>query len=92
METGGTYHVCITRGRNWRHTSELYPIKFWDQLPVIGVPLREEDDDAQVDLQAALDQAYEGGGYETTDYSEPLNPPLSPEDLSRLESLLTMRG
>lgn len=91
LETGGAYHVCVTRGRDWRRTSELYPIRFWERLPVIGIPLREEDDDANVDLQAALDQAYEGGGYETTDYSESLDPPLSPDDQARLSELLAAR-
>jgi hypothetical protein len=91
LETNGTYHVCVTRGRNWRVTSELYAIKFWDRLPVIAVPLREADEDVHVDLQAALDQAYEDGGYETTDYSESLDPPLSPDDQAQLNELLAAR-
>ncbi len=91
LETGGTYHVSVTRGHNWREISELYPIKLWERLPVIGVPLRIEDEDACVDLQAAVDQAYEDGGYETTDYSRPLTPPLSPEDQARLKEQLAVR-
>lgn len=53
-----------------------------DPLPVIAVPLRPPDDDLPLDLQRALDLAFERAGYaELAGYDAPLPyPPLKPAD------------
>ncbi len=87
----GTYHVCITRASRCFQQSEVYPIGLWERLPVIRIPLRESDDDALLDLQAVLEQAYERGLYEDIDYRQDLTPPLPPQDQARLDEILASR-
>ena len=49
-------------------------------LPVVGIPLRHPDEDAPLDLQAALAMAYDRAAYDATvDYAAPPDPPLTPE-------------
>jgi hypothetical protein len=74
------YRVCVWRPWKPRRV-EVYPAPLRQRLPVIGVPLRETDRDAPLDLQALIDQTYENGNYAlTTDYSQPPEPPLEGED------------
>ncbi len=56
----------------------LYPIRLQRRLPVIPVPLKPEDPDARLDLQAVLDAAYDNANYDLEiDYRNEPNPPLS---------------
>lgn len=59
---------------------EYYPAALRSPLPRFAVPLRETDADARLDLQAALDAAYDQGSYDLTDYNHPPAPPLGEED------------
>jgi hypothetical protein len=73
--------VCATRAwRLWRLEFYLCPLA--KKLPVIRIPLRPGEQDAALDLQALIDQCYEGGRYKRKiDYSQPPEPSLPPEDL-----------
>ncbi len=60
---------------------EIYPIRIRDRLPRIRVPLKSGDEDETLDLQAALERAYEQGPYpERLDYSNAPTPPLADDD------------
>jgi hypothetical protein len=73
------YSVMISRAL-LRPTADFWPIRLRDRLPVIPVPLRSPDADAQVDLQETLHRAYDGPGYEHFIYAGEPEPPLAPAD------------
>ena len=86
----GTSHLVKTRGRHqyfvYSSPVELRPRgKAWrmdlkEPLKVVGIPLRSPDPDAPLDLQAALNLAYDRAAYDaTTDYAEEPVPPLPVE-------------
>ena len=70
----------------WVHRShsptqiEVYPIPLDQPLPVIAIPLRADQSDAPLDLQAAVTACYLNGRYRDIDYSKPLRPALSTAD------------
>ena len=48
----------------------FWPIRLSQKLPVIRIPLRPEDPDATLDLQAVLSTAYDRAGYDlSVDYT-----------------------
>ena len=62
-------------------TAEVYPMPLWERLPIIKVPLRPDDADVLLDLQALVDQCYRNGGYEDTlNYAIDPDPPLTGAD------------
>lgn len=73
------YAACTHRGWNGGQY-EIYSFPFRDRLPAIRVPLRKQDPDAWVDLQALVNQVYEDGRYDDVDYARPLDPPLPADD------------
>jgi hypothetical protein len=60
---------------------ELFPVRLEQQLPCIPVPLRQGETEVPLDLQYALNQAYDGGPYArgAVDYSVPPEPPVRGE-------------
>jgi hypothetical protein len=67
----------------------MYRVSLRERLPVINVPLRAEDDDVPLDLQALLDQCYHNGGYdEDIDYAAETVPPLGAADARWARALL----
>jgi hypothetical protein len=84
------YRACVHRG--WkRGTFEVYRMPLGRRLPTIRIPLRQQDADAKLDLQALLDQTYANGAYDSIDYRLAPEPPLSP-DLERLADDLLRGG
>jgi len=81
------YEYLVTESRGWERgasvTLNCYPIGLQDQLPVVAVPLSENDPDVALDLQYCFREAYDSGPYRrgAVDYSKPPEPPL-PEPLS----------
>jgi Protein of unknown function (DUF4058) len=74
------YMACIRRTTR-RDKAEVYPMLLWERLPILEIPLRPEDADVKLDLQALVDQCYRNGGYEgTLDYTADPEPPLSSGD------------
>ena len=59
----------------------LWPIPLTERLPVIGIPLKDGEPDAPLDLQAALDLVYRRGAYELQfTYAADPPPPAMPAD------------
>lgn len=85
------YQVVVRRGQRPSQL-ELYPISLRERLPVIGVPLRDGDADAALDLQAALDRCYRAGRYDSLDYAAPAEPPLAGDDARWVDELLREAG
>jgi hypothetical protein len=70
------YMACVRRATR-RHKVEVYPMFLWERLPAIRIPLRPDDADVRLDLQALVEQCYRNGGYEgTLNYAVEPDPPL----------------
>jgi hypothetical protein len=74
-----TYSVLVSRAER-RPIVDFWPIALRDRLPVVPIPLRPPDLDAQLDLQEALNQVYDDAGYAHFIYSRLPDPPLGAED------------
>jgi hypothetical protein len=73
------YSVLVSR-KEKRPRVEFWPIRLRDPLPVIPVPLREPDRDAQLDMQVALHQVYDEARYGNYIYQGSPEPALRRED------------
>jgi hypothetical protein len=73
------YHVSVRRGWRPNHI-EIYALPLRERLPVIRIPLRQGDQDVQLDLQEVFDRAYVNGRYDHTDYSIVPDPALEAAD------------
>lgn len=79
--------------RDMRPQAFLYPIRLWDRLPIIPIPVRTGDPDASLDLQAALDAIYDRAGYDLDiDYRCEPNPPLNADLAAWADQLLRSKG
>ena len=68
---------------------EVYPIALRSRLPRIRLPLRAEDADSVLDLQAVFDEAYDAGPFPAqVDYRAEPTPPLSTDDAQWAHELL----
>jgi hypothetical protein len=82
------YYAMVSREEH-RPSVEVWMISLTERLPKLPVPLLQPDPDAVVDLQAALEQVYERGGYGSEiDYRQPPPPPLSRAHSTWVENLL----
>lgn len=71
----------------------LHPIGLRDRLPAISIPLRQNDRQVRLDLQALIDRTYSSGRYHRRiDYSRPCDPPLEEGDTSWADELLRREG
>jgi hypothetical protein len=86
------YAACVRRG--WRSfEAEFYRIPLRERLPAIAIPLRRDDRDIPLDLQAVLDRCYEVACYgDVIDYHEEPDPPLPPDDARWADPLLREKG
>jgi hypothetical protein len=86
------YLVHVSRGR--RHPrGEFWPIRLPQRLPTIPIPLKGDDPDAPLDLQAVLETAYDRAGYDlSVDYTRDPTPPLPEEWAAWADELLKARG
>jgi hypothetical protein len=72
----------VSRKSN-RPKAFVWPIRLQQRLPVIPIPLKNGDPDAELDLQPALASVYDGGAYAfKIDYTREPIPPL-PADLAK---------
>lgn len=86
------YLVHVSRVEK-RPKGLLWPIHLSQRLPVIPIPLRPEDPDAALDLQAVLTTAYDRAGYDLRlNYSRDPVPPLTGEWPGWSDRLLKARG
>jgi len=80
------YKVCVRRRGGG--TAEIYRVPLREPLPTIRVPLRPDDADVPLELQALIERVYHHGRYDDIDYTVPPVPPLSPEDSAWADELL----
>ena len=91
MSHRSAYHVCVKRA--WREREfEIYRVPLRDRLPIVRIPLRPEDADIRLDLQALLNQAYRTGRYDDLDYRREPEPPLEADDAKWADELLRREG
>jgi hypothetical protein len=84
---GATYMASIRRGGRSREWT-VYPIPLSARLPTIPIPLRPQDPDAQLDLQAVIDLAYEEGHHDMLDYAKPIDPPFADAEAEWVQQVL----
>jgi hypothetical protein len=86
------YMACVRRTTR-RDTAEVYPMPLWERLPVVKIPLRPDDADVPLDLQALVEQCYRNGAYEgTLKYDTDPEPPLTGADKTWAEEWLYSKG
>lgn len=86
-----TYHVYACRG--WKPDDfEVHKVPLRERLPVVGIPLRQIDADAALDLQQLIDHCYDRGRYRRIDYTKDPDPPLEPDDAKWADELLREKG
>jgi Protein of unknown function (DUF4058) len=73
------YSIMISRSER-RPKAGFWAIALRDRLPVVPIPLRLEDGDVRIDLQEALNSAYDAAAYERYIYEEMPEPALSGVD------------
>jgi hypothetical protein len=73
------YTVHVSR-KTGRPKGVVWPIRLQQRLPVIGIPLKSGDPDAELDLQPLFVAVYDRGAYAfKIDYARDPVPPLPPE-------------
>ena len=86
------YLVSIARAAQ-ADEYEYYPIPLPSPLPRIRIPLKPDDADGVLDLQQALDEAYDDGPFaDRIDYSQPPFGKLAPDKLDWCKELLAAKA
>ncbi len=76
-----------------RPHGRAWPVLLQQKLPTIPIPLREEDPEVPLDLQAVLDSVYDLAGYDLElDYRAEPVPPLHGETARWAAELLKSKG
>jgi hypothetical protein len=83
----GDYGVLVSRYPD-RPQAHWYPIGLRERLPVIPVPLGDDDPPVPLDLQEIVHTLYDTCGFRKYMYQTPPRPPLSAEDAAWAESLI----
>lgn len=93
LEAIGRWDYLVNLVRVDRKEYEVYPITLRRPLPRIRIPLKVDEPDAALDLQAAASLAYDRGPYpERLRYDSPAAPPLEPEDAAWADGMLRAAG
>lgn len=82
-----SYSVLVSRVER-RLDADFWPIMLRERLPVIPIPVRAPDSDAQLDLQAVLHRVYDDAGYADYIYEGAPKPRLTDEDADWARQLL----
>jgi hypothetical protein len=86
------YMACVRRA-TLRGKAQVYPMPLWERLPIVKIPLRPDDADVPLDLQALVEQCYRNGAYEgTLNYAIDPDPALSGADAEWAEERLLEKG
>jgi hypothetical protein len=88
------YRIVVSRSEQ-RPQADLYGFNLQEPIPSFPLPLKPEDEEPMVDLQAIVQGVCERAGYnERLDYRQSVPPPtLSEADQQWLETLLApLRG
>jgi Protein of unknown function (DUF4058) len=87
----GGYMINVLRFDSSEY--EFYPRDLRSRLPRVGIPLKPEEPDVVLDIQAALARVYEEGAYQLRiDYNREPTSPLKAEDAIWVNELLISRG
>lgn len=90
-EYWGDYRILICRG-NQRPVADLYAFSLRQPIPSIPIPLLCGEAEPILELQQLLNYVYERGRYYLAiDYTQPLQPALSEENIAWMQTLLTSR-
>jgi len=65
-----------------RPRAGVWPWRLRDPMPLVPIPLKAGDADAQLNLKVVIDHVYDVGGYEDYIYSGPPEPRLAPDDMT----------
>ena len=65
-----------------------WPIQLSDPFPLIPVPLKSGEPDANLNLKAILDKVYDAAGYDYEIYSDAIVPPLSDDEAAWANEVL----
>jgi hypothetical protein len=85
------YTILVARAL--RNVCKVWPVHFQSPLPRIPVPLAKPDPEIPMDLQPMIDTIYRRWRYDQSiDYTQPLAPPLSPEQTTWLKQQLKERS
>ncbi|NEP11469.1 MAG: DUF4058 family protein [Symploca sp. SIO2C1] len=86
------YRILVSR-EACRPQADLYGFSLQEPIPTFSLPLRSEDIEPVVDLQALLNEIYDQAGYDyVIDYRREPVPPLSKEDSGWVNNLLQNKG
>ena len=86
------YMACVRRTTRLG-LAEVYPMPLRERLPIVKIPLRPEDADVPLDVQALVEQCYRNGAYEgTLNYAADPDPPLRGADEDWAEARLHEMG
>jgi hypothetical protein len=73
-------YLALASVTSGKPRTKVWPMKLTERLKTIGIPLKAGEPDAPLDLQAALNTVYDRAGYDLViDYTQPPDPPLTPE-------------
>lgn len=84
---GCSYSVLVSRVER-RLDADFWPIMLRERLPVIPIPVRAPDSDAQLDLPAVLHQVYHDAGYDDYIYDGAPKPRLTDEEADWVRQFL----
>jgi hypothetical protein len=88
-----TSYMASVRRVTVRDKAQVYPMPLSLPLPTVHIPLRPDDADAPLHLQALVDQCYRNGGYEgTLNYAADPDPPMVGADKEWADTMLRDRG
>ena len=87
----GPYRICVVRATK-SYDAEVYRASFSRPLPRVRIPLRRDDQDAILNLQPLVNQAYANGQYGDIDYRVNPDPPFLAEEQARVDELLKKAG
>lgn len=88
----GSYRILLSRS-DTRPRAELFVFGVRDPIPSFPLPLRNGDDEPEVDLGSMLSRLYDRAAYDlSVDYSVPPVPALSEDDEAWSDRLLRETG
>ncbi len=88
----GDYFAFLSR-RDQFPDVEVFAWSLRDRLPALPIPLAVDDADVRLDLQAAMNTAYDDAGYDySLDYGIPVSPRLTTEETAWAEEALKQSG
>jgi hypothetical protein len=94
VEETSDYRIVVSRATN-RPMADLYEFQLGEPIPNFSLPLKPDDPELAVDLQAVVLGVYDRGSYHIRiDYHQPVPPPkLSEADQQWVDALLApLRG